>query len=117
MDDYYYFFFFYSQGGSSDSPERRGMRGICSTTTSAVTVRAPSGLRDGTVVSVSRRHRRAGLLIHHAGVLDAGRVLRLKINLVSYLRWCVARAREAFAIAAWHLRKTFNDAGGGPGLV
>ena len=26
-------------------------------------------------MGVSRRHRRAGLLIHHAGVLDAGRVL------------------------------------------
>ena len=78
MDDYLFFFFTVrgESGGSSDSPERRGMRGICSTTASAVTVRAPSGLRDGTVVSVSRRHRRAGLLIHHAGVLDAGRVLR-----------------------------------------
>ena len=78
MDDYLFCFFFTvrgESGGSSDSPERRGMRGICSTTASAVTVRAPSGLRDGTVVSVSRRHRRAGLLIHHAGVLDAGRVL------------------------------------------
>ena len=75
MDDYLFFFTVRGEsGGSSDSPERRGMRGICSTTASAVTVRAPSGLRDGTVVSVSRRHRRAGLLIHHAGVLDAGRV-------------------------------------------
>ena len=40
MDDYL-FFVFYSQGGSSDSPERRGMRGICSTTASVATVRAP----------------------------------------------------------------------------
>ena len=39
----------------------------------------------------------------------------IKSNLV--LLWCVARARETFAIAAWHLRETFNDAGGGPGLV
>ena len=74
MEGYLFFFTVRGEsGGSSDSPERRGMRGICST--------------------------------------------RLKINLVSYLRWCVARAREAFAIAAWHLRETFNDAGGEPGLV
>ena len=42
VDDY--LFFFYSQGesgGSSDSPERRGMRGICSTTASVATVRTP----------------------------------------------------------------------------
>ena len=125
MDDY--LFFFYSQGesgGSSDSPERRGMRGICSTTASAVTVRAPSGLRDGTVVSVSRRHRRAGLLIHHAGVLDAGRVLvppaaarsgrRRRVvassieelsSMVSYLGVARARAARALTIA----RRTTED--------
>ena len=32
--------------------------------------------RRARVLGVSRRHRRAGLFIHHAGVLDAGRVLR-----------------------------------------
>ncbi len=63
MDDYYYYFL--TVRGERLARTPRDDKGICSTTASAVTVRAP-GVRTGPW-SASPGGTRAGLLIHHAG--------------------------------------------------
>ena len=73
MDDY---LFFLLQSGGSDSPGRRGMtKGYVAPRQAWRRFARPSGLRDGTVVSVSRRHRRAGLLISTTSRSQRDRVL------------------------------------------